>query len=120
MQSCALEAATWSARYREFREWLADEDTQMLACPDAQSATCRMIYHLLLCQHLLLLLLLLGIGAGQELTVLYLEALDCILKACHEVHVCVHGLIANIALHKDLAGLQSKNLVRLQKHNRQS
>lgn len=43
----------------------------------------------------------------------HLEALDCILQAGHEVHVCVHGLVTNIALHKDLPRRQPQDLVGL-------
>lgn len=46
----------------------------------------------------------------------YLEAFDSILQARHQVHVCVHSLVANIALNKDLTRGKTQDLVGLQEH----
>mmetsp|Transcript_45130 Transcript_45130/g.134773 ORF Transcript_45130/g.134773 Transcript_45130/m.134773 type:complete len:219 (+) Transcript_45130:702-1358(+) len=40
-----------------------------------------------------------------------LERRDGILEARHHVHVGMHGLVAHVALHKDLAGRQAHDLV---------
>ena len=43
----------------------------------------------------------------------HLELLDRVLQAAHHVEVGVGGLVAHIALHKHLAGLQAQDLVGL-------
>jgi len=46
--------------------------------------------------------------------VLDLEHGDCILQAGHAVQVLMGGQVSNVALHKDLAWRQAKNLIGLQ------
>ena len=43
-----------------------------------------------------------------------LEHSNCILQASHAVQVLMGGQVSNVALHKDLAWRQAKNLISLQ------
>lgn len=47
--------------------------------------------------------------------VLHLEVVHRVLQACHAVQVLVRGQVADVALHKHLAGAQVQNLVSLQR-----
>ncbi len=51
--------------------------------------------------------------------VLDLEHGDCILQAGHAVQVLMGGQVSNVALHKDLAWGQTKNLIGLQHTQKQ-
>lgn len=50
----------------------------------------------------------------------YLEAFNSILQARHQVHVRVHGLVANIALDKNLSRSQTQDLVCLCVYSKQA
>ncbi len=55
-----------------------------------------------------------AIVVATDNDVLDLEHGDCILQAGHAVQVLMGGQVSNVALHKDLAWRQAKNLIGLQ------